>query len=78
MKFLISSINTIGANLIWKELQQHLDYQIEHQTPEGCWEPNWSWMGSYPESWEQARQEWCGHLTLQTLKRLEAFGRIED
>ncbi len=73
----VSSINSLGASLIWREIQQHLDYQVDHQSPEGCWEPSWSWMGSYPENWEQARVEWCGHLTLDTLNKMKAFGRIE-
>ncbi len=55
----------------------HLDYQIMHQTPEGPWDPDWSWGGSYPESWKQAKQEWRGQRTLETLTALRAFGRIE-
>ncbi len=47
------------------------------QTPEGTWEPTWTWGGFYPEAWEQAKTEWRGHLTLETLASLEAFGRLE-
>lgn len=66
------------ADLIWDDLQAHLDYQIEHQSPEGSWDPVWNWAESYPEAWEQARIEWQGHLTLETLTSLRAYGRIED
>jgi hypothetical protein len=37
------SSDTLGADLIQGELQLHLDYQLEHQMPEGNWEPSWSW-----------------------------------
>jgi hypothetical protein len=74
---LASSPHTLGTDLIWDDLQRNLDFQIAHQTPEGCWQPTWTWGGLYPEVWKQARQEWCGKLTLQTLIQLDAFGRIE-
>jgi len=65
------------ADQIWDAIQADLDYQIDHQHPEGTWEPVWTWGGAYPSAWEQARQEWRGHLTLETLTILQAFGRIE-
>ncbi len=68
---------SLGADLIPDELQAHLDYEILHQTAHGTWEPTWSWGGTYPEVWAQARLEWCGVLTLKTLTQLDAFGRIE-
>lgn len=67
---------SLGADLIRDELQMHLDYQVSQQAPEGVWEPVWSWGESFPEAWAQARLEWCGHLTLETLTQLKAFGRI--
>lgn len=66
------------ADLLKADLQIYLDYLIEQQTPEGSWEPTWSWGESYPEAWVQAKQEWRGLLTLDTLLALRAFGRIED
>jgi hypothetical protein len=65
------------AGLFRDDLQAHLDYQIAHQTPEGAWEPTWTWGDFYPDVWSQARQEWRGHLTLETLTALHSFGRIE-
>lgn len=65
------------ADLIWDELQQHLDYLVDQQTPEGSWDPVWSWGESYPDAWEQAKLEWRGFLTLESLTSLRAFGRIE-
>jgi hypothetical protein len=74
----IGTPETIGADLVADLVQRHLDYQIEHQSREGTWDPVWSWAGSYPEVWAQARLEWRGHLTLETLTRMKAFGRIEE
>jgi hypothetical protein len=74
---IVPSPKSIGAGLIQDELQMHLDYQITHQTPEGTWDPDWSWGDSYPEAWEQAKLEWRGQRTLETLTILHAFGRIE-
>ena len=73
----VSSPQSFGADLILDELQMHLDYQIAHQTPEGTWDPTWSWGDSYPEVWEQAKLEWRGHLTLEAVTQLRAFGRNE-
>jgi hypothetical protein len=74
---LAQSPESIGAHLIQDELQLHLDYLIDHQSPEGNWDPTWTWGGSYPEAWEHAKQDWRGHLTLETLTALRAFGRIK-
>jgi hypothetical protein len=66
------------ADLFWDDLHAHLDYQIEHQTAEGTWDPVWAWGDSYPEAWARARQEWRGHLTLETLTSLHSFGRFKE
>ena len=68
---------TLGADLMADQVQLHLDYQIAHQTAEGTWDPTWSWGETYPQAWAQARLEWRGHLTLETLTQLRAFGRLE-
>jgi hypothetical protein len=73
----VPSPKAFGAELIPDELQSFLDYQIAQQTPEGTWDPVWSWGEIYPEDWAQARLEWRGHLTLETLTQLDAFGRLE-
>ncbi len=59
------------------EVQTNLDWEIEHQADDGAWDPNWSWRGAYPAEWAQARGEWRGILTLERLRSLRAFGRIE-
>jgi 3-methyladenine DNA glycosylase AlkC len=66
------------TELIFDEVQTHLDHLIEHQTPGGTWDPVWTWGNSYPEAWAQAWQEWRGHLTLRTLTSLQTYGRIHQ
>ena len=55
---------------------RNLDYVIETQASDGAWEPTWHWGGVFAREWEQAKQEWRGHLTLEMLTTLRAYGRI--
>ena len=55
----------------------NLDFEREEQNSNGSWSPTWSWGGNYPESWQRAKQEWSGVLTLDKLVILERFGCIE-
>ncbi len=66
------------APVLWDDVQRNLDYQIEHQTPRGCWEPNWTWGDFYPDVWPRARREWRGRVTLDMLVALRAYGRVEE
>jgi len=68
---------SVMADRLWDSLQNQLDYLIDHQTPEGTWEPTWTWGDFYPEVWKQAKREWRGHVTLEALTSLDAFGRIQ-
>jgi hypothetical protein len=65
------------ADVLRAEVQANLDWEIDQQADDGAWEPNWSWRGAFPADWEQARREWRGVLTLERLRSLRAFGRIE-
>jgi hypothetical protein len=71
------SPQSLVADLLEDALQLHLDYTIEHQTAEGTWDPTWTWGEMYPDVWPQAKLEWRGEITLETLTTLQAFGRIE-
>jgi uncharacterized damage-inducible protein DinB len=64
------------ATLLDRGVQRQLNYEIEHQHEDGAWNPNWDWGEAYPEAWVQAREEWCGELTLAMLKALRAYGRL--
>jgi hypothetical protein len=73
---LAPSPESITAEVLADCLPTHLDFLIEKQSPEGCWEPTWAW-NYYPEDWEVAKKEWRGDLTLDTLVSLNIYGRIE-
>jgi hypothetical protein len=66
----------ITAQALGDCIPAHLDYLIETQTLEGAWEPTWSWGDFYPGYWPQAKEEWRGILTLDTLIALRAFDRL--
>jgi hypothetical protein len=65
------------ADTLDDAIQVNLDYEIEHVNEDGSWSPNWSWFGKYEEDWIRAEIEWKGHLTVQNLKSLYDFGRVE-
>ncbi len=64
------------ADLFEKELDVNLDYEITKQPEEGYWSPTWSWEFVSAEAWGQARQEWCGVITLNNLLLFKKFGRL--
>jgi hypothetical protein len=70
----IASPESCFADDFREEIQHNLDFVIENQREDGTWQPNWSWGG---DDWEQAKRDWTGMLTLDNLRKLSAFGRIE-
>jgi hypothetical protein len=54
-----------------------LDNLINQQSEDGSWEPNWSWY-QFEEEWLTAKEEWKGILTLNALRILRNFKRIEN
>jgi hypothetical protein len=74
----VTSPGSPVADLLEVDVQRNLDYLIEEQTPQGSWDPVWSWGDAYPEHWEQAKLEWRGHLTLEALTTLQTFGRMDE
>ncbi len=73
----VSSPDSPFAELLQAELEQHLDYEIFCQMPDGAWITTFSWFGAYPDVWPIADREWNGIYTLNTLLLLKRFGRIE-
>lgn len=65
------------AETLGELVARNLDWEIEQQSSDGAWDPNWTWFGTFPEVWEVARREWRGELTRKTLHSLRAYGRIE-
>ena len=60
------------------EVEMNLDFEIEQQGEDGSWSPNFSWGDQYPEVWQTAKREWQSMITIDTLKTLKYFGRIEQ
>ena len=61
-----------------EEVEMNLDFEIEQQGEDGSWSPNFSWGDQYPEAWQIAKKEWQSRFTVETLKTLKNFGRIEQ
>ena len=57
-------------------VDRQLDFEIERQSPEGCWEPFWKW-GRFEDAWQVARVHGQGLITMENLLALKAWGRIE-
>lgn len=54
----------------------NLDYLINSINDNGVWSPNWTWH-QYETEWSQSKVKWEGILTIQNLKTLAAYDRIE-
>jgi hypothetical protein len=65
------------ADLLAREIELNLDYEIQHHQEDGSWAPTWSWGEQFPEAWKQAEREWKGCLTMRALRRLQNYGRLE-
>jgi hypothetical protein len=50
----------------------NLEFLAQQQRPDGSWEPAWSW-GQFEDTWELAKQDWKGSLTLDNLRILKAY-----
>ena len=75
--WLAATPTSLLAETLKSEVDMNLDFDIEHQNSDGSWSPTWTWYGQYPEAWEQAEQHWQSCLTVEILKALKEFGRIE-
>lgn len=71
-----ASPTTRFYSLFAEAIPHDLDQLIDEQSEQGTWGPNWAW-GRYEEQWRAAKQEWTGIITLQNLRILKAYGRIE-
>ncbi len=73
----VTSPGSDFAPLFRAALDANLDFEIAQQTEAGYWAPNWTWGDLWPEAWAQAERDWRGVLTLNALKTLHTFGRLE-
>ncbi len=60
-----------------ESIERNLDYMASRLNSSGMLKPNWEW-GRYQDTWEIAREEWIGILTLRALVTLKDFNRIKD
>jgi hypothetical protein len=74
----ISSPQSPFASRFTQEISLNLDFEIESQQADGYWSPTWSWGDAFPKVWEIAQREWKGILTLQKLRLLKVFDRLEQ
>ena len=76
--YLVSSPESPLATELADAVAMNLDFEIEQQGEDGAWSPSFSWGDQYPEAWQIARREWQARITLNTLRVLRDFGRIES
>jgi hypothetical protein len=72
----VQSPNSPYYTMFEKVLPANLDYLIAKQTEEGCCNPTWAW-GQYEDTWQIAKIEWQGWLTLDYLRILRQHDYIE-
>ena len=58
-------------------IDANLEYLISTQKSDGSWGLTWSWEERDHAAWKLAEREWLGVVTLENLRRLDAFHRIE-
>ena len=59
-------------------LAANLDFLVDQQQSDGAWAPAWNWAFIDEAAWQAAEREWKSQITLNNLKLLHAFGRIES
>lgn len=57
-------------------IDANLDFSMATQQADGGWPVTWSWAFIDAEAWATAEREWRGHLAVNNLRTLRAFGRL--
>jgi hypothetical protein len=65
------------ADALREAIDHNLDFLMDQQQADGSWQPNWSWGDQWPEAWAVAARDWSGVLTVDNLRILHAYGRIQ-
>ena len=76
LNFVKSPDYELASEITEEEIAINLDYLIKEQSENGSWVPRWHW-GRFEEEWEKAKVEWMGVITLENLRILKAFDKIE-
>lgn len=74
LKF-ISNASSNFYGISNEPIQNNLSYLVEKIKATGYLAPNWAWP-DYPDTWEKAKQDWIGVLTLNALLQLDSFSYI--
>lgn len=74
---LASSPHSPFAAGLGADLDACLDFEVHSVGSDGAWRPNWTWGDAYPNAWRVAEREWAGLMTVQTLRTLAVFGRVD-
>ena len=64
------------AQALAGDVKARLDELVATQAEDGAWWPAWSW-GEGSTAGEESRVAWAGVLTLEALRNLQAYGRID-
>ncbi len=64
-----------SLGLTGREVNSHLQYLVDRINEDGGIWPHWSW-GTADGTWERAKKEWAGQLTLLALFLLEDYSAI--
>ena len=76
--WLVTTPSSPLLNKLRQAVDMNLDFEVEQQGEDGSWSPNFSWGDIHPEVWEIVKKEWQSKFTIDTLKTLKEFGRIEE
>ncbi|NLE43139.1 MAG: hypothetical protein GX620_00330 [Chloroflexi bacterium] len=74
--WLVPRPDVLCASLIPEVVDDLLAAEIGRQAKDGGWWPTWDW-GQYEDAWQVARVEWAGRKTVECLRALSLFKRIE-
>lgn len=72
----VSSPASPFAQQLADAIPANLDWVIAHQDADGSWSPTWTWGDMFPEAWPAAKRDWTGVITVNTVRQLQAFGRL--
>ena len=65
------------ASLLADPIERQLNFEIEEQGTDGAWSPEWSWGRLLSQRMPKAEILWKSWLTLNNLRFLKAYDRLE-
>ena len=74
---IVASPDSPFAATLAAEIEANLDFELGQQQTGCSWAPTWTWGEDYPDAWEEAKREWKGMITVDMLRSMRSFGRLE-